>query len=138
VCFLDNEFRGFGTVLLEQTADPFAPGANFLTNNYATETDPNVECSFAAYFATDEDRRNGNATCVPVQIESCQAGAGLPETAVDDEETGSTTTNDEDTSSTNGDGEINDNTSTSAAVAVALSLSAFLSSLSLFCTLLAA
>lgn len=58
-------------MLLEQTADPFAPEANFLTNNYATEDDADVQCAFAAYFATDEDRKNSNFTCVPVQVDDC-------------------------------------------------------------------
>ena len=74
LCFIDNDFRGSGVVLLEQTANPFAAGANFITNNYATEDDDNVECAFAAYFATDEDRKNSNFTCVPVQLDQCGGG----------------------------------------------------------------
>ena len=70
VCFMNNDFRGNGAVLLEQTANPFAEGADFLTGNFATE-DENVDCAFAAYFATDEDRRNSNYTCVPVQTDEC-------------------------------------------------------------------
>jgi hypothetical protein len=67
---LDNDFRGSGVVLLEQTANPFAEDADFLIGNYATEDD-NIDCQFAAYFATDEDRRNSNFTCVPVQTNEC-------------------------------------------------------------------
>ena len=70
VCFVDNDFRGNGAVLLEQTPNPFAEGADFFTGNYATD-DENVDCSFAAYFATDEDRRNSNFTCIPVQTDEC-------------------------------------------------------------------
>ena len=69
-CFVNNDFRGFGAVLLEQTADPFAPGANFLIDNYA-QVDDDLACEFAAYFETDEDRNSGKFTCVPVQVESC-------------------------------------------------------------------
>ena len=69
-CFVNNDFRGFGAVLLEQTADPFAAGANFLTNNYA-QIDDDLACEFAAYFETGDDRNSGNFTCVPAQVDSC-------------------------------------------------------------------
>lgn len=74
LCLIDNDFRGSGAVLLEQTANPFAPGANFITKNYATEGDDDLECEFAAYFATDEDRRNSNFACIPVQVDACGGG----------------------------------------------------------------
>lgn len=84
VCFVDNDFRGNGAVLLEQTPNPFAPDADFLTGNFASD-DENVDCSFAAWFATDEDRRNSNYTCVPVQTDECggePVDAPIPEPSV--------------------------------------------------------
>jgi len=70
-CFVDNDFRGSGAVLLQQTENPFAPTAGFIVSNYATTDDADLSCPFAAYFATDEDRRNSNFTCVPVQTDEC-------------------------------------------------------------------
>jgi len=69
-CFIDNDFRGNGVVLLEQTANPLVAENNYLSGNYATE-DENLDCQFVAWFATDEDRRNSNFTCVAVQTDTC-------------------------------------------------------------------
>lgn len=71
-CFVDNDFRGDGVVLLEETPDPFTN--EYLTGNYATE-DEDVECGFAAWFETDEDRKNQNFQCVEVQTDECGGDA---------------------------------------------------------------
>lgn len=69
-CFIDNDFRGNGVVLLEQTASPFIAENNYLVGNYATE-DEDLDCRFGAWFETDDDRRNSNFTCVAVQTDTC-------------------------------------------------------------------
>ena len=65
--FVNNDFRGSAAVLLEQTINPLT-SPDLFVDNCATE-DENLDCSFAAWFATDQDRRNGNYTCV--QASSC-------------------------------------------------------------------
>ncbi|CAB9502731.1 leucine rich repeat [Seminavis robusta] len=71
LCLIDNDFRGNGAVLLEQTGDPFVTDGSYLVHNFATEEDDYLDCAFAAWFATEEDRRNSVFTCVPVQVSEC-------------------------------------------------------------------
>ena len=70
LCFVDNDFRGSGTVILEGTPNPFT--TQYLVNNFAGE-DADLDCQFAAWFETTEDRQLSNFTCVEVQVEECAA-----------------------------------------------------------------
>jgi hypothetical protein len=73
LCFIDNDFRGNAMILLEETKDPLMEGTNMMTANYVTEEDADLDCPFAAFFATEEDRRNSNFTCIPPQTSECQS-----------------------------------------------------------------
>ncbi|CAB9520705.1 expressed unknown protein [Seminavis robusta] len=73
VCFIDNDFRGAGAVLLEQTLDPFDVESGFLIGNYITKLDDDLDCTFAAWYPTLEDLRLANFTCVPPQVDECLA-----------------------------------------------------------------
>jgi hypothetical protein len=77
LCFIDNDFRGNGMILLEATKDPFVEGTKMMTANYVTGEDADLECPFAAYYATVEDRQNASFTCIPPQASEC-GGEHIP------------------------------------------------------------
>ena len=77
VCYVDNDFRGNAVVLLEMTKNPLVEGTQMMTSNYVTTKDADLNCPFAAYFATEDDRRNSNFTCIPAQALEC-GGDNIP------------------------------------------------------------
>ncbi|CAB9508393.1 expressed unknown protein [Seminavis robusta] len=71
LCFVDNDFRGNGVVLLEQTPDPWLGGTDVMDGVYVTEDDDDLDCPFGAWFETDADRRNATFYCVNPTADEC-------------------------------------------------------------------
>jgi len=77
-CFIDNIFENFGPVLV--LGAPYNASQNYVSSNQT-----GLNCSFIALFETQQAFKNGNPTCVNVDLNMCrftqaptQAPSGLP------------------------------------------------------------